>query len=260
MEVQIKKAVKSGNSAAVILPRAWLNKEVRIEIIKKTPETMLTEAMSILKKYINLKDIIGVYLTGSYARGEEDEDSDIDILVITSGVDREIIKEGIYSILVISSELLKQKLKEDLFPIGPMIKEAIPLLNHKFLSSIEVNVTEKNVLWYLNTTEEKLNLIKKIIAFLENKRKKYTDNKVAYTLVLRIRTLHIILKLIRNESYSKKEFINLINKVSAGKNAYEGYLAVKNNKKLKQNTSIEEIKKLNLYLDERLEEAKKVVG
>ena len=31
MEAQIKRAVKAGNSSAVILPRAWLNKEVRVE-------------------------------------------------------------------------------------------------------------------------------------------------------------------------------------------------------------------------------------
>ena len=37
MSVQIKKAVKAGNSSAVVLPRAWLNKEVKIELFKKTP-------------------------------------------------------------------------------------------------------------------------------------------------------------------------------------------------------------------------------
>ena len=95
MEIQIKKAIKAGNSSAVILPRAWLNKEVRIELIKKTPEAILYDVLEILKKHILLESITGVYLVGSYARGEEDENSDIDVLVITNNIDKEMISEGI---------------------------------------------------------------------------------------------------------------------------------------------------------------------
>ena len=73
MEIQIKRAVKAGNSSAVILPRSWLNKDVRIELVKKTPETMLCEVINTVKGHIDLKEIIGIYLTGSYARGEENE-------------------------------------------------------------------------------------------------------------------------------------------------------------------------------------------
>lgn len=110
METQIKRAIKAGNSSAVILPRSWLNKEVRVEIIKKTPEIILTDVINISKKYIHFSDIIGIYLTGSYAREEEDKNSDIDILIITRDIDKEMINEGMYNILMISSELLKQKL------------------------------------------------------------------------------------------------------------------------------------------------------
>src|SRR3989338_1020973 len=104
MENQIKKAIKSGNSSAVILPRSWLNKEVRIELLKKTPETILYDVINIIKRHIELKEVIGIYLTGSYARGEEDDHSDIDILVITNDIDKEIVKEGIYNILIVSSK------------------------------------------------------------------------------------------------------------------------------------------------------------
>jgi len=65
MEIQIKKAVKAGNSSAVILPRSWLNKEVRVELIKKTPEVMLLEIISIIKNYQEPNEIIGIYLKGS---------------------------------------------------------------------------------------------------------------------------------------------------------------------------------------------------
>ena len=81
MDVQIKKTIKAGNSSAVVLPRAWLNKEVRIELVKKTPETILHDVLEILKKNIDLASVIGVYLVGSYARGEAKKRSDIDILI-----------------------------------------------------------------------------------------------------------------------------------------------------------------------------------
>src|SRR3989344_5032805 len=232
MEIQIKKAIKAGNSSAVILPRTWLNKEVRIELIKKNSETILMDVIGIAKKNIPLKSIIGIYLVGSYAREEEDKSSDIDVLIITDNIDKEIIREGIYNLLIISSDLLKQKLNQDLFPVGQMIKEAKPLFNSSYLNLIEVKATSRNTKWYLDTTEEKLRIIEEIIENLEKPQiqnsqrrtqrtnslihstplelkslkkfpseienyskssikktgKEYLDDKIAYTLILRIRT------------------------------------------------------------------------
>lgn len=257
IEVQIKKTVKSGNSSAVILPRSWLDKEVRVELIKKTPEKILSDVLEILRKHLELKEIIGIYLTGSYARGEEEQNSDIDILIVTKNIDREMIQEGIYNILIISLELLKQKLENDLFPVAQMIKEAEPLLNSEYLNSIEVKATKKNTKWYLDTTKDKLKIIKEVLN--KEKNKKYLSDLVAYTLVLRIRTLHILDKLIKNEKYSKKEFIKLIKKISNGVNSYERYLAVKNNHEEESKADIDGVKKLYLYLDEQLQKTKKLV-
>jgi predicted nucleotidyltransferase len=259
MEVQIKRAVKAGNSSAVILPRSWLNKDVRIELIKKTPEIILFEVINLLNKYIDLENVIGIYLVGSYARGDEDENSDIDILVLTKGIDKEIIKEGVYSILLISSELLKQKLNQDLFPIGQMIKEAKPLLNSDYLSKVKIKVNKKNIGWYLKTTQEKLNVIKKVLEKTKTKNSKSIDNRVVYTLVLRIRTLYIIKKLIKNEKYSKKDFIKLIEKVSKGKNTYQRYLDVKNDLESEQKSDLEESRRLYLFLKNQLEEIKRLI-
>jgi len=258
MEIQIKRAVKAGNSSAVILPRSWLNKEVRIELVKKTPETILTDVMEIVKKYITPEEIIGVYLTGSYARGEEDKNSDIDILIITKNTDKEMVHEGIYNILIISQELLDQKLNLDLFPIGQMIREAKPLLNSSHLNSIKVKITKKNVKWYLDTTKDKLKIIKEVVE--KTKNRENVSDLVAYTLILRIRTLHIIEKIIKREDYSKEEFVHLIHKISNGKNAYEGYLSIKNNQENKSQTTIEEVKNLYEYLKNQLKRIKKLVN
>ncbi len=256
MEVEIKHTVKAGNSSAVILPRAWLSQEVRVELIKKTPERILLDVISIMKKYIDLKEIVGIYLVGSYARAEENENSDRDILVITGDIDMEMIKEGIYSILAVSRGLLEQKLKGDLFPIGQMLKEAKPLINADYLKDLRVNVTKKNVKWYIETTEEKLRLIKKLFEKIKEKR---VNNRLSYTLILRIRTLYIIQKLIKNQNYLSKEFIRLIAKISGSKNAYSSYLAIKNDSKQASITTKEEAEKLYLYLKKQLGDVKNLL-
>ena len=256
MEMQIKRAVKAGNSSAIILPRSWLNMEVRVEIVKKNNETILSDALEILKQHIKLSSIMGVYLTGSYAREEERPNSDIDILVITDDIDKEMINEGIYNILVVSKELLKQKLETDLLPIGQMMREAIPLLNSDFLNLIKVEVTKENVKWYIDTTESKLRMIEKIINISKKKNKKYLSDRIAYTLVLRIRTLHIIENLLKNKDYTKKEFVKIIETVSKGKNAYERYLAMKNNMKDENKLTLQEAEALYGYLKNQLDKTK----
>ena len=254
MNMEIKKTVKAGNSSAVILPRAWLNQEVRVELVKKSQETILFETINIAKKYMELKDAIGIYLAGSYARGEESKDSDIDILIISNNIDKEMVHEGIYNVLIISEELLNQKLKQDLFPIGQMIKEAKPLINSSYLNSIDIIVTKKNVKWYIDTTNKKLKLLKNLIKKSDEK----VNNRIIYTLILRIRTLHIIQKLINNENYSKKDFISLIEKISS-RNSYESYLEVKNELKETNKITKKEAEELYNYLEKQLESVKKVL-
>ena len=255
MEIQIKKAVKAGNSSAVILPRAWLNQEVRVELAKKSNETILLDVMDIVKKYIALSEIIGIYLTGSYARGEENKESDIDVLIISKDKDKKMICEGIYNILIVSEELLKQKLENDLFPVGPMIREAKPLINSAYIESIKIKVSKKNVKWYMDTTKDKLKLIKEA---LKNANKK-VDNRVAYTLILRIRTLCIIQKLVSKQNYSKKSFVKLIAKISGSNNAYGSYLVIKDKIGKSNNTTKEEAEKLYGYLRKQLEDVKKII-
>jgi len=227
------------------------------EKTKKTPKSILLDVMNIIKTHIELKQVIGIYLAGSYAREEQDKTSDIDILVISDSISKEMIKQGSYNILIVSQELLKQKLERDLFPIGPMIKEAQALINDSYLNSIEIKVTEKNVGEYLKTTENKLEIIKKFLK--RAKPKKIIDDRVIYTLILRIRTLQIIKNLIENKNYSKKEFQNTILKVSGTKNAYLSYLAVKNDSEGLNQTTKEEAEKLASYLENQLDSLKKII-
>jgi len=72
--------------------------------------------------------------------------------------------------------------------------------------------------------------------------------------------LYIIEKLIKNDNYSKKDFIKIIKNISKGINAYEGYLAVKNSIEERKGTNIEETERLYTYLKNQLSKVKKLLN
>ena len=88
MEIISRKTIKSGNASAVVLPKSWLNKKVKVELVDKNKETILQDVLDIVKSSIDLSEIIGIYLVGSYARGDNEYTSDIDILIISEKTDR----------------------------------------------------------------------------------------------------------------------------------------------------------------------------
>lgn len=254
METILKKTIKSGNASAVVLPKAWLDKRVRVDLVDKTPETILYDVLDIVKPSISLSEIIGIYLVGSYAREEQTNLSDIDILIISEKTDKELIKKENYEIMIVSLGLLKYKLKENLLPIGTMLKEAIPLLNNNFIRELKIEVTKKNINWYLKTTKGRLRIIKNSIAMIERKKPdgKLSD-AIAYSLILRLRTLYMIEHLINNKRYNKDEFIKLTKEISGSLTAYDRYIYSKSNKDSKRELPLNEGKRLYIYLKEYLQ-------
>ena len=74
----VKRVVESGTGGIVYAPRKWLGQEV-IVILPKQPGDIKERLIGILGP--KLEHVIGIYLTGSYARNESAKDSDIDILL-----------------------------------------------------------------------------------------------------------------------------------------------------------------------------------
>ena len=135
----------------------------------------------------------------------------------------------------------------------------MPLINGDYIEDIEIKVTKENVKWYLNTTKERLDIINKYIKNAKAKNKKQISDKIAYTLILRIRTFEIIKKMMQNKDYSKKEFIKLIKNISKSENAYNRYLAVKDNSKEKNMLTLSEAENLYRYLEKDLSKVKKML-
>src|SRR3989338_1511993 len=116
----IKQIVRVGNSAGIILPKEWLNGKAKVELIEK-PLDLKKELFEILSEY--LKDIGGIYLVGSYGRGDETNKSDVDVFVITNKTNKRM-DEGKYNLILISKENLEKSIQNNALPLLPMILEA----------------------------------------------------------------------------------------------------------------------------------------
>ena len=83
----VKNTIRVGNSAGVLLPREWLGSQVRVIL---EPLNLDKEIVEILMRAKILGDVLGAYIVGSYARGEQTIESDIDVLVITGSINKKI--------------------------------------------------------------------------------------------------------------------------------------------------------------------------
>ena len=242
----IKTAVRVGNSAGVLLPKEYLNSEVKITL---TPRNIEKEVINILSNENLLKDILGIYVTGSYARKEETIESDIDVLVITNNTDKRIKKEK-YDLLLISKNNLEKTLKRNVMPLLPMIKEAKPIINGSLLEEYKnIKLTRKNLKWHVEITKSIIKVIRAAIDLDKELEKTKTGDAPAYSLILHLRGIYLINCLRKNKSWSSQELINLIRKISNSTTSYERYLYVKNNNgKIKDLLPIPEAEKLLNYI------------
>ena len=124
----VKTVVKSGNGGAVWVPKNWLGQEVVVILPDKPKLGMREKIIHLLEPY--LKDIIAVFIYGSYARHEEEKDSDIDIMVIAKDKPISInIKEPNLEITTFQLDNLKKAIEKYPFMYYQIVQEAEPLIN-----------------------------------------------------------------------------------------------------------------------------------
>jgi len=244
----IKQIVKVGNSAGVLLPREWLNGKARVELISR-PLDIKKEILEILDEY--LRDIKGIYLVGSYARGEQEKDSDVDILAVTNNTNKRI-KKGKYEITLISEDNLDKTLKNNILPILPMIKEAKPMLNENLIEKYKnIKPNEKNTKFILDLAKSSRKICKKSIEISKMSNKNVSDN-VMYSIILGLRTSYVIDSLNKNKIPTTNGLKSLIIKLAGSEEPYNSYLRLKNNQADKESISPQTAEKLNNYATDNL--------
>jgi len=250
-EALVRQTIKLGNSAGILLPKSWLGSEVKATLIEK-PIDIKRDILKILGPYLD--DIIGIYLTGSYARGEQKKGSDIDILVITETKNK-IINVGKYHIIIIKLDNVIKNLEENIITIYPLIKEAKVILNKHLLNELKkVKVTPDKLRWHIETSKTALKIIKSLLD-LEEKEEIVKSTAIIYSLVLRLREAYIVECLLKNKDYNTKNLIKLISKKireETVKKSYAVYVAERDNKKIPYKIKLKDVKKLYEIVDKMI--------
>jgi len=245
----IKKTFKLGNSAGVLLPVEWKDKEVAIKLIDKS---ISQEIFEILDKENLLKNTIGIFLAGSYARGEETESSDIDILIITDNINKQI-KIGKYEIIFVSKNKFDKTILKSLF-FAFLINEAKAILNESLLKYYKIKTAKILIKRHLNEIESVTKINENSVDISEEFREKVSD-EILYSIILRLRELYLIACLKNNKNPSKNEFLVTLKKI-ASEESYNAYLRVKNDLKTKKVISVNEARALIGEIKRRLKNLK----
>ena len=244
----IRKITKMGNSSHVVLPKEWLNGRARVELIEK-PTNIKEDVLRILSSH--LKDILGIYLVGSYARGEETEKSDVDVLVVTDDLDKKI-REGKYEMTLISKDNLDKSLKRNILPLLPMIMEAKTIMNKELIEKYKnTKISKENTKWIIDLTKSSRKICKIAIEMSKEDNKNLSDG-VVYSLILGLRTIYVLDCLKKDKIPTSKGLKDLILHLVKTEEPYNAYLRVKNNQPEKMIISPEIGEKLNNYIISKL--------
>lgn len=239
----IKQVVEIGNGAAVYVPREYIGKEVVIIF----PEGIESVKKRILSKLIEfMPNVLGVYLYGSYARGEQDKDSDIDILVITDKKDEKMNKVfDDIDMRIMTLENAKKSIAELPGLIMPILNEASVILNPLLLEELKkYKINYKKFKWNFDDTKR---IIKIIEDFAKLDKKNISASHV-YSLIMRIRVLNMIEGLIKNKKYSNSVVFEMLERNGLKEDEIERYFEIykkiRNDEEVREKIGEEEILKL----------------
>jgi len=212
-----------------------------------------------------MPNVLGVYLYGSYARKESTGQSDIDLLIIVREKDEKI--KNLFDdidIRILTLKNIKNSIKNFPIPIKILLQEAVVFLNPLLLEELKKEKAKLNGLrWHFED-------IKRIIRITEGFIKlddKEIDSSNIYSLIMRIRILHMIECFITNKTFSnegvKKKMFGYGFKEKLFDKYHQIYRETRNNELVKEEIKKEDIKKLiriiKIYLKEVQDETKKKI-
>jgi hypothetical protein len=118
----IKKTIKLGNSAGVLLPKKLLNAEVKITVINK-PFDIKKEALKLVSPYI--EDLLGIYILNN---------KPAEILAVSTTI-KKAVKSPI-KLVIMPLEIIKKDIKQNL-NLRKKILEAKVITNPKLLDELK---------------------------------------------------------------------------------------------------------------------------
>lgn len=129
-KVFIKKAVKFGNSAGVLLPKRLLGSEIKIIVLNK-PLNIRKDVIRILENYF--EELKGIYITNI-------SKETVEILAISSSIQK-IITSGKYKINIVPLDVVKKDIKINL-RVRIKLNQAKTILNKSLLFDLRKDIKE----------------------------------------------------------------------------------------------------------------------
>jgi len=262
-EQLVKQVVKSGNGGAVWVPKKWLGQEVVVILPDKPKLSVREKIVHLLEPY--LKDIIAVFIYGSYARHEETRESDIDVMVITKDRIPSInIKELKLEVACFQLDKFKKAIQKYPVMYCQIVREAEPLINASILEDLKnVKIANKNFKEYVTETKEHIKSNKELLELDKLDDGHVASYSVIYSAILRLRGIFITKCVLNKEKFSNKAFQKWILHEEITnqefERSYEVYRIIRDNKNIKNikiKISVAE-KLLNILIKEtNLAEAK----
>jgi predicted nucleotidyltransferase len=248
METIVKQAREVGTSAGVLLPRSWLNKQVVVTLFSPSIEEIGKEVWEILFKDKLNEQVKGIYLYGSYARGDYDSQSDIDILVITHDSNK-LIKQGNYEILFVSEDRFARDLPESLNYLSMLLERKV-ILNSELIEKYSLKRIKKNFKKNIIEIEKIVKINNGAIKDCEKKGVNVPDG-IIYSVVLRLRELLLAKKILSGKTLHKDELIKVV-----GESNYSAYNRIKRNEKELENVNPKDVTELLEISEKWLRELK----
>src|SRR3989344_3518371 len=201
----VKRVVPFGNGSIVFTPKKWIGQTVRV-ILEQEPINIKEDVLKTLQPF--LEQVEGIYLFGSFARNEQEIDSDIDVLVIASKKFK-LEKKGKYEFIVVERSQLEKKLqgKNPLYFFS-ILQEAKPILNESLLNELkQIKMQKRNLKWVVEESESALRVVGEFLKLDKlEERKKLDSTSIIHSMVLRLRGFYLIDCLKKSQIASIKGF------------------------------------------------------
>lgn len=260
MEMQeqlIREVTGIGNGAHIFVPRDWLNQKVLV--IKTQKLTIKEQIIKILEPHLD--NIIGIFLYGSYARGEQEKDSDIDVLLVVRKKFKLENKDKI-SFEIVEYDQLKKNIELNPLMFYPIIQEAKPIINSLLLEELRKIKFNKNApifKWFVDTTKDQIKSSKELIELDKLDSNYLSSYCVVYSIILRLRGIFIIRRLLFKRPYTTKLFkewlIKNILDIDYNK-VYNVYKAIRDHKQTKIKIKLNKVEQLLNLLQEEINKLK----
>lgn len=248
----IRKVTSIGNGAHIFTPKEWIDDEVAIIHIPRIDPK--EEIIKIIQPYLD--KIIAVFLFGSYARNEQEKDSDIDVFIISS--EKFIVKSKNMEVIVIPENKIEIAKKLNPILFYSMVNESIPIINLSYLEKLKKEKIKRSYFKsFIKETEISIDSNKELIEIDKKLKNKDVSESVIYSLILRLRGIILIDSLLDKKKYSKEIFRNFIVKNSGidYEKVYKIYRSIRDDSKTSEKISIDKAESLLSLL---VEETKKI--